>query len=268
MSEFIDIVVFDTETNGLDVVNCDMLSIGWIKIRKYLYENKIMIVERSEYFIKNDEIHNNETCFKINGIPDEFRSYYGVPIDIVLDRFMYSIAGSYVYAFNVAFDVGFVEKYRTNTFIDALEVGEIRINEYESVVNALQRIVNTYYPYFNHFVNVSDHLHSAFDDAWAELIILLHDKYNFDVSSFMIKTNFYEPCIGTGKYKNVPVNEVVKNDPVWIKWFIAIKESPYEDYLRNYILDNFKIEGLELNINNIQGINTYWRNIINQINDV
>ena len=268
MSDFIDIIVFDTETNGLNLKICDMLSIGWIKIRKYNHGNRIMIVERSEYFIKNDNIHNNEVCFKINGIPDEFRAQYGVPVDVAIERFMYSIESSYVYAFNVNFDVGFVEKYNPYAFRNALYVGEIQINNHESVANALQRIVNIYYPYFDHYVNVSEHLHSAFDDCWAELIILLHDKFSFNVSHFMIKTEFYEPCIGTGKYKNKQIIDVIRNDLSWIKWFIMYKDSPYEDYLRDYILNNFDISGLTNELTTNKSFSNYWNKMINQINTI
>lgn len=267
MAEFIDIVVFDTETNGLNVLTCDMLSIGWIKIRKYNYGNRIMIVERSEYFIKNDNIYNNEACYKINGIPDEFRNRYGVDIDVVLDRFMASIYNSFVYAFNVKFDVAFVEKYRHNTFCQAAEVGEIQINPYESVANAIQRIINSYYPYFDHFVGLTEHLHSAFDDCWTEMIILLNDRFKFDVSRFLIKTEFYDPTIGSGKYKNIRVDEVVKNDPKWIKWFIQYKESPCEDYLRNYILNNFNVE-LDIMTTANKPFNNYWIETLRQINTI
>lgn len=257
-----DIVVFDTETNGLNINDCDMLSIGWIKIRKYNHGNRIMIVERSEYFIKNDDIHNNPECFVINGISDEFRNMYGVPVDIAIDRFMYSINNAYVYAYNVGFDVGFVTKYKPDAFVHAALVDEIRINETDSVLNSIQRVVNIYYPNFDHYVAVSEHLHSAFDDAWAEMIILLHDKLAFNVRSLLIKTDFYEPRFGTGKYKNVLVDEVIRNNIDFVRWFIMFKESPFEDYLRDYILNNYSINGLTNNNYGRQRFSNYWMNKI------
>ena len=228
-----NILVFDTETNGLNFCNDDLLSIGWVKVRKY-DNDTIEYVERAEYFVLNDDVKNKTETLKINKIEDEFRNEYGKPIEEILRRFKESVKGCDVYAFNVRFDVGFVEKYDEEVFKEAKSVGEIQIHPGESVINSLQRIIYDYYGSFNHWIYISDHLHSAFDDSVAELIILFHDVYGMSVEDYFISVDEFEPVVGSGQYKNILVSEMVKNRN-YLKWFMYEKQSEYEDYLRDYI---------------------------------
>lgn len=237
--DYDNVLVFDTETNGLNFCIDDLLSIGWVKVRKY-EDGEIEYIERAEYFVLNEEVKNKDETLKINKISDEFRDEYGKPIEEILRRFKESVKGCDVYAFNVQFDVGFVEKYDEGIFREAKSVGEIQIHQGESVINSLQRIVYDYFGSFNHWIYVSDHLHSAFDDSVAELIILFHDVFGIDVKSYLVVVDEFEPVMGSGRYKNEKVSEMIKNKK-YLSWFMYEKQSEWEDYLRDYISNKIDV---------------------------
>lgn len=261
MRPYINIVVFDTETTGLDPVKDEMLSIAWVKVRKYMdgKGEEVQYVERAEYFIFNDEVKNSVMCLKINGIDDEFRHEYGVSVQTALDRFKHAINGCYVFAFNIAFDEAFVKKYDPTTFEGVAEMCEIRCHQSESVLNAIQRIVFYYYQRFDHNVYVAEHLHTAFDDVNAELVIVLHDIFLVDVRKWLVRLDKdFIPSMGSGKFKNVRIDWLIKNEVGFVKWFLFNKESPHEDYLRDYILENWivKIKPTDMVLKN--KMNSYY----------
>lgn len=234
--DYVDIVVFDTETNGLNPETDDLLSIGWVKIRKYIDSDGFEYIERCEYFNNDENIHNNDTTKTINGIDDEFRITYGKDINEILNIFENSVCGSYVFAFNVQFDVNFVRKYDPDVFSRAIDLCEIQVNKWESVLNSLQRIVYEYFNSFNHWVYISNHLHSAFDDVTCEMFIMLHDVMKCDIRQcFVALDEPIEPVFTSGKYKGSKVVDVMRNDAQYIEWFMNVKKSPHEDYLRHYI---------------------------------
>ena len=235
-----EIVIFDTETTGIDPNNCDLLSLGWLKARKI---NGVWnIIKHTEKFALNTNIHNTEKCLEINKITDEFRMEHGIILEEILGEFKEDIKDCDIYAFNVNFDVSFLEKYDKNIFENVASINDIRINDKESVINSLQRIIYKYYQSFNVTIRISKHLHSAYDDVYAEFIILLHDKFNENVESYFEECEEYEPVVGTGKYKGKCVSDVYKENLAWVYWFIDVKESEFEDYLRKYIKKQHYLE--------------------------
>ena len=238
---YMNVVVFDTETNGLDPMKNDMLSIAWVKIRRYTDgSDEIEFVSRAEHFILNDEIENTPETYAINGISDELRHCYGEPVGIVMQAFRTVVRDSYCFAFNIEFDRSFVCKYDEHAFDESIELCEIRKYEGDSVLNSLQRIVYYYFRAFNHWVFVSDHLHSAFDDVMAELVILMHDIFEMNVRKWFISVSEFVPSFGTGKYKTKPVDSICKIDEKFVVWFVFSKDSKCENYLRHYILENWE----------------------------
>lgn len=228
-----EIVVFDTETTGIDPDKCDLLSVGWLKAVKINGFWKIL--KHTEKFVSNINIHNTEKCLRINKITDEFRMEHGIKLEKILSEFKEDIKNCDVYAFNVDFDVSFLEKYDKNTFKYVTSINDIRVNNMESVINSIQRIIYKYYKSFNMKIQISKHLHSAYDDVYAEFIILLHDKFNENVNDYFEECEEYEPVVGTGKYKGKYISDMCNIHPAWARWFVDVKKSEFEDYLREYI---------------------------------
>jgi len=231
------IVVFDTETNGLNPTECDILSLGWIKV-KITSNSSFEVLEHVEYFVKNDEIHNNEVCLSINGITDEFRQQHGKPINEILDLFAEAIDGCFVYAYNVKFDVGFIRKYNPNYFKNTKwnKIDDVR-TDYQSihdvpVVCALQKTVYDTFKKFNHWVPIKYHLHTAYDDVYAELLILLHQKFNVNVSSYFVSVKEYEPDITTGPHQHKSLNQLSLHQ---VESLLGNTE-PELEYLRTYLI--------------------------------
>lgn len=224
-------LIFDTETNGIDPATADVLSLGWLKVHiDYGYT----ICKHVERYVLNDDIKNEPIPFSINGITDEYRHENGIPIEQILDEFRSDICGCTLYAYSHEFDVSFLKKYDQTIFDDALSVEELRVNERESVLNCVQRIVAEINRDQFTIRPCNCHYHTAYDDCYCELIILFHDILKLDyVANLFEPCDAYIPCIGSGQYKNKPVNEIP--DETWLEWFMNAKTSPYEDYLRKYI---------------------------------
>ena len=118
-----DVIVFDTETSGLDVKLHDILSIAWLKFN--IVDNKFHIIERKHFFIKNANITNTSKAFNFNHITDAQRNVEGVDISYVLSEFKLAIKNNIVCAYNVSFDVNFVKKYDPNAFADVKSIMDI-----------------------------------------------------------------------------------------------------------------------------------------------
>ena len=258
VSNMAQLVVFDTETNGLEWKVCDLLSVGWIKIKLIEEEPYFDIIEHIEYLIKNPNIHNNELCLGINKITDEMREENGEPLEKVLAAFKNAIKNSYVFAYNAEFDVSFMQKYDKNIFSECEFVGDIMKCRGESVICCIQRIIWECFHSFDKFVCLNQHLHSAYDDVLVELIILLHDYLGYDVRWMFEDVESYEPEITTGKFRHMRISEVMRNEPNYMKWFLFNKESPWENYLREYILSKYNV-----NTDDISGeLNSFTKSII------
>lgn len=225
-------VIFDTETNGLDITTSDILSLGWIKV--YVDYETYAICKHIEQYVMNDNIHNSPESFAINNISDEFRHENGAPIDQILDEFRSDITGCILYAYSCSFDIDFLKKYDPSIFDNVLCVKELRINETESVINAVQRIIAEINNNEFNIRPINNRYHTAYDDCYCELIIFFHDILKLHcVKELFEHCDYYVPCVGSGCYKNKHIDEITDN--VWMDWFLNIKIGSHEDYLRRYI---------------------------------
>lgn len=213
-------LVFDTETTGLDVINDHLLSVGWI-----LYDNG-EVIKHVEYII-NDLSFENKAAH-INNITEEMRND-GYNIEYVLDKFYYDIYEEDIYAFNVEFDKKFLIKYDPHIFDHANSINEISINKYESVLNALQRIISSTFHSFDYNINLNGKLHTAYNDVLAEMIILLHDKYNEDISGWFVFSPS-EPVMPFGKYKFTKIADMYNTDKNYTLWVTSICKD-HERYI-------------------------------------
>lgn len=234
------LVVFDTETNGLNVETCDILSIGWIKAQ-ITTPSSFRIIEHVEYFVRNENIHNNPLCLSINGITDEYRQQNGKPIDDILNIFSQSIQGLPVFAYNVNFDRDFICKYRPDFFetSNVSQLLDVR-TEYQqthdtALMCSLQKTIYETFNGFNYWVPIRYHLHTAYDDVYAELIVLLHQKYHIDISSYCEKLDEeQEPAIPTGHHTWKPLSQIRFNICDLIN-----KNRPEFDYIEDWMISRY-----------------------------
>ena len=230
------VVIFDTETNGLNSSVCDLLSIGWIKINITgdVNNKTFKILEHVEYYIKNESIHNDPWLIEnVNHITDEYRNSVGKDVLEVLDKFKESIKDAYVYAYNVKFDVAFTTKYDSNLYNETAYVGDIMNSDMEGVIGCLQRMSYEYNNKFNLMPRIESHLHSAFDDVYAELLIYLHDYEHVNVRKYLVQVPDYQPMITYAPHKHLPMNEFIKH-PEYVKMFFE-RTSEFDSYLREYV---------------------------------
>ena len=223
-------LVFDVETSGLNVKEDHLISIGWI-----IYDDG-EVVKHVEY-ISNDTSFKNE-AESINGITYEMREK-GKDLDYILDKFCNDIYCEDIYAFNVEFDTAFLLKYDSTLFEEVNSINEISMNDHESVLNALQRIIKMTFNSFDYNINFKGKLHSAYNDVFAEMIILLHDKFNEDVSGWF-KYGPFDPVITFGKYKFAKITDVCEKDKNYIKWLKTICK-PHQQYILDEILKEEEI---------------------------
>ena len=233
-----DIVVFDTETSGLDVGIHDLLSIGWVKLRIVDIEH-VNILEKRQLYVKDENIKNVEAAYAINQISDEYRNTVGVDIETVMNEFVNAINGCDVYAYCVSFDVAFVRKYRPNAFDAARKIHDIRIY-CECVENAIQRMLYSYNKDFKYTLKLTNHYHDALDDAWAETMLMLHYIFKISVKRWLTVNDVkYEPIFTFGKYKGCRVCDVLKTDKYYVKWFVFIMDMWQYEYLREWFMRRY-----------------------------
>ena len=100
-----EVVVFDTETTGLDTKNDDILSIGAVIVK----DNKILTSKTFEVFIKNSgeissksiEIHRIRPC----DLQD------AKSIDEAIDEFLHFIGSRKLVGYYLEFDIAMINKY-------------------------------------------------------------------------------------------------------------------------------------------------------------
>ena len=100
-----EVVVFDTETTGLDPKEDEILSIGAVKIK----DNKILTSQTFEVFVKNTkeissksiEIHQIRPCDLKNA----------KSMDEALEEFLYFIGSRPLIGYYLEFDISMINKY-------------------------------------------------------------------------------------------------------------------------------------------------------------
>ncbi len=100
-----EVVVFDTETTGLDVSKDEILSIGAVKIK----ENKILTSQTFEVFLQNSK-EISSTSIKIHGIrPVDLKNAKTTKEGI--EEFLHFIGARPLVGYYLEFDVGMINRY-------------------------------------------------------------------------------------------------------------------------------------------------------------
>ena len=156
-----DVVVFDIETTGLDVLNDGITEIGAVKIKGG------EIKEKWTTLVKPDQVITSKIT-ELTGITNEMVAN-SPKISTVIPDFMKFIDGCIIVAQNAEFDTKFIKKYAgaeeyevKNKVYDTMELSRqyLRLNK-----NDLHTLAEHYGIVFNH--------HRAYDDALATAQIFL-----------------------------------------------------------------------------------------------
>jgi DNA polymerase-3 subunit epsilon len=100
-----DVVVFDTETTGLNPKKDEIISIGAVKIR----DNRILLSQKFEIYLKTDK-SAGEDSIKIHRIRNcDIEN--GADIDSGIEQFLQFIGGSTLVGYYLQFDVSMVNRY-------------------------------------------------------------------------------------------------------------------------------------------------------------
>ena len=93
-----NIMIFDTETNGLDA-NSDILQIGYI-----ISNTENVIIKKEKFYISNRV--NLPQAFKINGITSEILNEKGIPFYDVISTFISDLnTCNKIIGHNISFDI-------------------------------------------------------------------------------------------------------------------------------------------------------------------
>ena len=100
-----ELVVFDTETTGLDIKQDSILSIGAVKIKN----NKILTSKTFEVYIKNDSLENSKSI-AIHGIrPCDLKD--AKDSETAIKEFLEFIGARPLVGYYLEFDVAMINKY-------------------------------------------------------------------------------------------------------------------------------------------------------------
>ncbi|MGE0739395.1 3'-5' exonuclease [Sulfurimonas sp.] len=100
-----EVVVFDTETTGLDVSKDEILSIGAVKIK----ENKILTSQTFEVFLQNSK-EISSASIKIHGIrPVDLKNAKTTKEGI--EEFLHFVGARPLVGYYLEFDVGMINRY-------------------------------------------------------------------------------------------------------------------------------------------------------------
>ena len=156
-----DVVVFDIETTGLDVLNDGITEIGAVKIKGG------EIKEKWTTLVKPDQVITSKIT-ELTGITNEMVAN-APKISLVIPDFMKFIDGCIIVAQNAEFDTKFIKKYAgaedyevKNKVMDTMELSRKYLNLNK---NDLHTLAEYYGIVFNH--------HRAYDDALATAQIFL-----------------------------------------------------------------------------------------------
>ena len=121
--EFDELIVFDTETTGLNLKKDDILSIGAVKVKN----NKILVSKTFEVFIKNTKEIDSKSI-EIHGIrPIDLVD--AKPIDEAIAEFLEFIGDLPLVGYYLEFDVAMINKYVKPKYGSKLKNKQIEVSE-------------------------------------------------------------------------------------------------------------------------------------------
>ncbi|MDD5359796.1 MAG: 3'-5' exonuclease [Sulfurovaceae bacterium] len=100
-----EIVVFDTETTGLNPKIDDIVSIGAVKIK----DNKILLDSSFEIYIKQKQAISSESI-KVHQIRN-CDLHEALELEDAIDKFLYYIGNAKLVGYYLEFDVAMINKY-------------------------------------------------------------------------------------------------------------------------------------------------------------
>jgi len=165
-----EVIVFDTETTGLNPKKDDIISIGAVKIK----DNKILVSQTFELFIYNEEI--SKKSIEVHGIrPIDVQN--GRNSEEAIKEFLYFIGSRPLVGYYLEFDIAMINKYVKPMLgitlpNEAIEVSEIYFNQ--KIERIPQANIDLRFDTILNDCNVPEMgLHNAVNDAIMTAMIYL-----------------------------------------------------------------------------------------------
>jgi ATP-dependent DNA helicase DinG len=220
----INILIFDTETNGLPKKNNDFSEINMLELGYLIMDDKFNIIRENNDIIKGD-FQVPEIITELTGITKE-KTDEGICIDIVLNKFLYDIKHvDYILAHNNRFDLGILkEEMRRNNksylyqniIMKKINLDSIQIFKKEILKKNIKNYkLQTIYNYFHQDQDEYVQTHRALDDCY----LLQKSLISLLKSDFSLNEYFLNKPLNFGKYKKKNLKFLYKNDFNYFKFF-------------------------------------------------
>jgi len=233
------LVVFDTETTGLNTEADDIIQIATIEIIKG------KIGESFEVFIKTEKSLDNS--IKIHNISNEFLSNNGLEPREALGKFNNFIDGAVLIAHNLDFDLNIlISNFNRNQVDSNIKSSVLKYNSIELTRRLFPRLNNYNLEYLIEEFNLEGaNTHNASDDVKATANLIIHLMNNLIESKLNEQYEFLNKNKSLLKRfsKNLrPLWQYYQNNPEIEISFIEIIDN-FIDYLKRTI--DYQIDEVE-----------------------
>lgn len=182
-----NIVVFDTETTGLDIDNDEIIQIAAIKI-----DGKGDLIDKLNLYVKSKKSVGDS--FYVHGISDDILKEKGIEKDIALNQLLNFIGNSLIVGHNVTFDISIL-----NSELERNNMSSHNFDYYDTCLIS-KRFITDQPNYKLETLSKNLHLehessHDALDDVKATAYLLVYLINNYILPTQMKRMQFVAPYL-------------------------------------------------------------------------